>query len=86
MNSIFYVEVTDTFNGEANYSWLLRYKVHAGTHRGAVRKVSEASGFRFRKGWEQADLARYNGLRTAVCLFISPYTDEAEKYRGVVSL
>lgn len=40
----YFVEVTDTFGGEANYSWVKRLKVKANTMRGAVNKVSRDSG------------------------------------------
>lgn len=36
----FYVEYTDLFGGERNYSWVNRFKVWASTPMGAVRKVA----------------------------------------------
>lgn len=36
----FYVEYTDLFGGERNYSWVNRFKVLASTPMGAVRKVA----------------------------------------------
>ena len=44
-HAIFFVEVTDTYGGESNYSWVHRFKVHATTYRGAMRKVSKHMGF-----------------------------------------
>jgi len=37
----FFVEITDTFGGEANYSWVKRFIVRASTFRGAISKVSK---------------------------------------------
>ena len=39
----YFVELTDTFGGEANYSWVNRYKVVASSFNGAIRKVSKDS-------------------------------------------
>ena len=38
-------EVTDTFGGEANYSWVRRYTVHATSMSGALRMVNREEGF-----------------------------------------
>lgn len=45
----YFIEQTDTFGGEANYSWVRRYIVLAKTERGAMRKVAT--------GWKKD----YNG-------------------------
>jgi len=42
-----YLELTDTFGGELNYSHVTRFKVKAKTLQGAVRKVSMETGLRF---------------------------------------
>ena len=44
-DGIFFFEVTDTFAGEANYSWTRRYKVHAATLTGALRKFNKLENF-----------------------------------------
>lgn len=41
---LFYIEVTDQFGGEANYSWVTRHVIKANTERGAVNKFSSLSG------------------------------------------
>ena len=38
-------EVTDTFGGDANYSWVRRYTVHATSMSGALRMVNREEGF-----------------------------------------
>ena len=42
---LYFVEETDTFGGEANYSYVNRYIVKASTERGALRKVA-SNGWR----------------------------------------
>ena len=85
---IYFVELTDTFGGEANYSWVTRFKVHANSERGALVKVSKHIGAqgKLRKKYELGDVIRYNITGAAVCLFLSGYIDEAEHYQGVKSL
>jgi hypothetical protein len=39
------VEVTDTFGGEANYSWVRRYSVDAPTEASIVRRAKAAAGW-----------------------------------------
>lgn len=40
-----FVELTDTFGGEANYSWVTRVKVQARTLAHAVRRFSRDAGW-----------------------------------------
>lgn len=43
--STFTVEYTDTYAGEANYSWVKRFTLtHKGTDRALVRKAKKALG------------------------------------------
>jgi len=88
MREIFFVEVTDTYGGEANFSWVRRFKVHANTKRGAMRKVANAMGYvgGTRKDWDSGDMERWNWNRAAVCAFIEGYTDQAEHKMWVVSI
>lgn len=44
----FYVEVTDLFCGELNYSNLTRFKVYAKSERGAIAKIAKYMGLNFR--------------------------------------
>lgn len=43
------IEVTDTFGGEANYSWVRRYTVQANCTLGAIRKL----GALYDTGWRK---------------------------------
>lgn len=71
MRQSFSVEVTNTFSGEANYSWVRRYEVKAKSFRGAINAVSRREGYRFRKDWDDGEMARYNAIGACVCCFVS---------------
>lgn len=86
MQTLFFVEVTDTYGEDANYSWVKRYKVSASSELGAIRKVSAETGLNFRKEWDNGDLVRYDAKHCAVCAFLSAYEDQAEHYSYVKSL
>lgn len=86
MQTLFYIEVTDTYGEDANYSWVKRFKVHASSDLGAIRKVSAETGLNFRKEWDTGDLVRYDAKHCAVCAFLSPYKDQAEHYSYVKTL
>lgn len=83
---VYFVELTDTFGGEANYSWVTRFKVHASSIVSAVRKVSKQTGLNFRKQWDSGDLVRYDSKSGATCLFVSAYEDQAERMFHVESI
>ena len=85
--SFYFVEITDTFGGEANYSWVTRHKVKASSYRGAISKVSLDSGLSFRKVAEYWDQARYDSKSGAVCAFVSEWDDEMHgQYRVTANL
>jgi hypothetical protein len=67
----FFVEITDTFGGEANYSWVTRHKVRASSARGALIRVNRDSGLGFRS----VGLDRYDSRTGATCAFIAPWDD-----------
>ena len=46
MNTTYQVEVTDTFGGESNYSWVRRYEFTAKSDLAAVRKAKNLAGWR----------------------------------------
>ncbi len=83
----FFVEVTDVYGGEANYSWVTRHLVTASTIRGAIWKVSRDSGLNWRKSTDYGDLCRYDSHSGATCLFISEAEgNESEKYLNLKTL
>ena len=67
----FNVEITDTFDGEANYCWVRRYTVKARSLRGAIQIISRKTGYTWRKDWDDGETVRYNAQGANVCCFIS---------------
>jgi hypothetical protein len=86
MKSIFFVEVTDTYGGESNYSWVHRFKVHASSIRGAIGKVAREMGLNFRIDCDYGDMVRYQAKSACICAFVSGYDDQAENFFNVKSL
>ena len=66
MKNQFFVEMTDTFGGEANYSWVNRFIVTASSELGAIRKVTTRTGYRARS----VGCGRYNVPGACVCYFV----------------
>ena len=66
----FFVEMTDTFGGEANYSWVNRYLVTASSARGAMRKVSKETGYPAKLDYSTGDSWRYNVPGHCICFFV----------------
>ena len=70
MAAFFFAEITDTFGGEANYSW--RRKIRATSARGALVRLNRASGMRYRS----VGCDRYDSASGATCAFIVPWDDD----------
>lgn len=69
----YFVEVTDTFGGEANYAWARRYRVRSKSMRGAIRAVSRHHGWQRRLKLNYSDFgesAAYDVRGAAVRIFI----------------
>ena len=66
MKNQFFVEMTDTFGGEANYSWVNRFIVSASSELGAIRKVTRRTGYRARS----VGGGRYNVPGACICYFV----------------
>ena len=66
---LFYIEVTDQYGGEANYSWTTRHVIKASTKRGAISKFSRLSGMR----WKNEFSEKYVSKSGATCYFIEEY-------------
>jgi hypothetical protein len=87
MTRIFFVELTDTFGGEANYSWVTRRLVRATTPMGAARKFARHSGLSVRKVADYGDMVRYDSASGATCMFVSDAEgDEAERFCHVETI
>ncbi len=65
------IEVTDTFGGEANYSWVRRYTYTAKSFLGAIQKLAREHGGGWSKDYDTGDMARYNLSGSAVCAFVT---------------
>lgn len=72
----FQIEYTDTFSGEANYSWVRRITVRSVSFRGAVSKASRLFGDNFKLAWDSGDCVRYDSIHGCRCLFICQSDDE----------
>lgn len=62
----YFIEMTDTFGGEANYCWVNRFIVSASTERGAMRKVARHTGFAVRS----VGCDRWDAVGACVCYFV----------------
>ncbi len=77
-----FVELTDTYGGEANYSWVTRVKVQAKTLEHAVRRFSKDAGFtgRVRADWDDGTSKRFNVRAAPLCFFVSPWEERHADY------
>ena len=75
--SQFFVEMTDTYGGEANYCWVNRFLVTASSERGAISKVTRKTGYHARN----AGCDRYDVPGAAICYFVQWIdADDAQRY------
>ena len=78
MKTLYYIEVTDTFGGEANYSWVTRHVIKAKSLKGAVNALSRRSGI----SWHSVGCNRYDSKSGATCFFIEEFDPEFhDEYR-----
>ena len=82
--ALYFVEMTDTYGGEANYSWVNRFLVKASSELGAIRKVTRKTGYPARKQYE----GRYRVPNACITYFIqwSEHGDEANHYSRIETL
>ena len=66
MKNHYFIEMTDTFGGEANYCWVNRFIVSASSERGAMRKVARETGFNVRN----VGCDRWDAVGACVCYFV----------------
>ena len=62
---VYYFEMTDTYGGESNYSWVHRFKVEAKSFHGALCKLSREVGCNFKKTYDN----RWDAKNACICLF-----------------
>ena len=73
MKHTYFIEMTDTFGGEANYCWVNRFIVSASSPRGAMRRVCARTGDSVR----DVGCDRWDSTRGCVCYFVE-WVDPAE--------
>lgn len=78
---LFTIEITDTFAGESNYSWVRRYKTEAKSFRGAIQKLAKHYGSGWKIEFNGGDICRYNLSGACVCCFIQ-YADDEYRNAG----
>jgi hypothetical protein len=71
MKHTFKIEITDTFGGDANYSWVRRYTYKAKSFLGAIQKLAREHGSGWVKDYDTGDMARYTLTGACVCCFIT---------------
>lgn len=83
----YFVEMTDTYGGESNYSWVKRFLVQSISMRGAISKVTRETGYHSRVNYDCGDMARYNATAACICYFVSVATGrESEMFSQIVTL
>jgi len=83
----YHIEITDTFGGEANYSWKKDFLVKANTARGAITKLAKSEGGGWRADWDSGDTVRYNLGGCCVCAFVSYIPESAvSSYNGIKTI
>lgn len=82
----YFVEMTDTYGGEANYSWAQRFKVKAASKRGALQKVSRLTAVNWRKEYDIPDFnetTKYKARRRCLALFVSCWDEDSHSHYRV---
>ena len=72
MKNNYFVEMTDTFGGDANYCWVNRFIVRASSPRGAMRRVTARTGDKVR----DVGCDRWDAVGACVCYFVE-WIDDA---------
>ena len=83
----FHVEVTDTYGGEANYSWKKQWLIKASSPQGVITKLAKSEGSGWRKAWDTGDTARYDLNGACICAFVMYVEDSAlSSFNGIATL
>ncbi len=70
--SLYFVEITDVYCGEANYSWVTRHVIRASSERGAISALARRSGLNWRN-----DGYRYLSRSGATCALVEYFDPES---------
>lgn len=72
----YFVEMTDTFCGEANYSWVHRYKIRASTLLGVAQIMSRLTGLHWHLVDQYDEWARYDSESGLTCFFADTWEED----------
>ena len=71
------IEITDTFGGDANYSWVKRFDIETdvnATSGDILKEIEVASGFGgFTEAYDDGDSIRFDHETDCVCIFATCY-------------
>lgn len=70
--NLYFIEVTDMYGGEANFSWVTRHIIKAKSERGAIQALSIRSGLH----WSY-DGTKYVSDSGATCAFVDVFDNES---------
>ena len=69
----YYLELTDLFGGELNYSFIKRYTTKAKSMQGAISKLSKITGLNFRADFKASYDAVYHSTSKLTGVYIEEY-------------
>lgn len=70
------IELTDTFGGEANYSYVKRFTIQAKSLRACVLKLGKETGYSWRLNSDYGEFVRYDTTSGLTCAFIEQMEEE----------
>ena len=79
MKQFYFVEFTDTYGGDANYSWAIRYKVFATSFKHAItlaKKERYFSPLPRHKISNYGEMMRIDIVNSCVCAFVEIFDDD----------
>lgn len=80
---MYLIQVTDTFGGDLNFSWVERYLVNKDTIRKSVTAVSKYTGRRTRLKWNIGqDSARYDVINACIAYDVQ-WIDDIESIKNL---
>lgn len=74
----FVIEMTDTYGGEANYSWVKHFLVTASSFRGAISKVTKETGYHARIDCDYGDGVAYKVPGAAIMYILNYACDSGD--------
>lgn len=76
----YFVEMTDLFCGEANYSWARRYKIRASSMRGVAQIMSRMYGIQWHFVGQYDGLVRYDSKSRLTCFFVDTWEEDTHSH------